>query len=200
MYEFEKFENIEVDYPIAFFDLETTGFLHRNARIVEWSILRIDPGRSPVLITKRCNPGCPISSGASQVHGIYNKDVENEPHFDDHANQVLDLLAGCVVSGYNIIKFDVPFLNNVLKSIDIFYPEFKPLMYIDVMDFFHKVHADRSRKWSLSLAFEIYCKQNHDNAHGSKYDVIASAKVLDRMVLSHKFPNRVSSLSLSFNL
>ncbi|MBL7884428.1 MAG: 3'-5' exonuclease, partial [Bacteroidia bacterium] len=67
--------------PLAFFDLETTGVNVASDRIVEISILKIFPDGTKEIKTKRINPTIPIPIQSSEVHGIYDKDVANEPTF-----------------------------------------------------------------------------------------------------------------------
>ncbi len=64
-----------------FYDTETTGLLRSNPHIVEFSAY--DPTRKieDAVFNVLINPGCPIPSAASAVHGIKDKDVASEPNF-----------------------------------------------------------------------------------------------------------------------
>jgi DNA polymerase-3 subunit epsilon len=46
--------------PLAFFDLETTGVHIGNDRIVEMSIIKINPDQTEEVKTWKINPGMPI--------------------------------------------------------------------------------------------------------------------------------------------
>ena len=64
-----------------FYDTETTGLLRSNPHIVEFSAY--DPTRKieDAVFNVLINPGCPIPSAASAVHGIKDEDVASEPNF-----------------------------------------------------------------------------------------------------------------------
>ena len=71
--------------PLAIFDLEATGLDVTNDRIVEIAILRVDIDGTTHEYTHKVNPGCPIPEEVSRIHGIYDKDVANEPTFGEIA-------------------------------------------------------------------------------------------------------------------
>lgn len=58
----------------------------------------------------RVNPGIPIPADATRVHNISNADVQNCPGFESLAPAMLDFLAGCDLSGFNIRQLDVHML------------------------------------------------------------------------------------------
>ena len=76
--------------PIAFFDLETTGVNVASDRIVEISILKIMPDGTKETKTKKINPTIPIPLQSSLIHGIYDKDVADEPTFKAIAKSLAD--------------------------------------------------------------------------------------------------------------
>ena len=61
---------LNLQRPIVFFDLETTGVQITRDRIVEISILKISPDGERETKTRRINPEMPIPAEASAVHGI----------------------------------------------------------------------------------------------------------------------------------
>ena len=64
---------LKLKNPLAFFDLESTGINIANDRIVEISILKIHPDGSEETKTERINPGKPIPTETSLIHGIYDE-------------------------------------------------------------------------------------------------------------------------------
>ena len=96
--------------PIAFFDLETTGVNVASDRIVEISILKINIDGTKEIKTKRINPTIPIPKQSSEIHGIYDADVANEPTFKNVAKSLSEFLNDCDLAGYNSNKFDIPIL------------------------------------------------------------------------------------------
>ena len=69
---------IELDRPIVFLDLETTGLSTRDDRIIEMAILRVSPQGDVLERVRRFNPGIPIHPQASEVHGIFDEDLVDE--------------------------------------------------------------------------------------------------------------------------
>ena len=74
-------QNLFKDRPVIYIDLETTGVNLLTDRIVEISVLKISPDGTRQTRTRRLNPEMHIPEESSAVHGIYDKDVENEPTF-----------------------------------------------------------------------------------------------------------------------
>ena len=84
--------NLTLEKPLAFFDLESTGVNVATDRIVEISILKVLPSGEKESLTKRVNPQVPIPIEASEVHGIYDFDVMNEPTFAELAKEIADFI------------------------------------------------------------------------------------------------------------
>jgi DNA polymerase-3 subunit epsilon len=96
------------DTSFAIIDFETTGLSPGTDRVVEISVVRLDPGQQPRLVFDTLvNPQRPVS--ATEIHGITDADVADAPRFQDIAGDLLDAIAGCVVAAYNVY-FDMRFL------------------------------------------------------------------------------------------
>ena len=103
-------KNLEIDRPIAFLDVETTGLSVSADRIVEMSILKVKPDGSQEQKTRRFNPDRPIASQATEVHGITDQDVADEPKFRQVAAGLRSYLEGCDIAGFGVSRFDLPLL------------------------------------------------------------------------------------------
>ncbi len=79
-------------------DTETTG-LSATDEIVQIGI--VDSDGSTVL-NQLVKPTIPIPSGASAIHGVYDRDVAGAPSFKQIYIQLSALLAGQVVVAYNM--------------------------------------------------------------------------------------------------
>src|SRR5690606_33733283 len=101
---------LTLNRPLAVFDLETTGVDVTNDRIVEIAILKIQPDGTTEEFLKRVNPEMPIPAESSEIHGIYDKDVADEPTFTQLADSVATFIADADLAGYNSNKFDIPVL------------------------------------------------------------------------------------------
>ncbi|HJZ93871.1 MAG TPA: 3'-5' exonuclease, partial [Gemmataceae bacterium] len=120
------------DTPVAVLDFETTGMSPGYDRVVEVSVVRIDPGGLAELVFDTLvNPGRRVA--ATHVHGITDRDVIDAPRFELIAGRLLQALAGSVVAAYNVY-FDLPFLDFELRRAGVCY-EFPHLclMYLRPM-------------------------------------------------------------------
>jgi DNA polymerase III epsilon subunit family exonuclease len=99
-------------------DVETTGLNPTNERIVEIALVPFAFDAEGALIEIQrfaalVNPGIPIPSQASRIHGIRAEDVANEPLFGEVAPAVLELCKSRVIVGHNVM-FDIGFLEREL--------------------------------------------------------------------------------------
>ena len=98
--------------PVCVIDFETTGLSAGRDRVVEVSVVRVDPGEKPRLVLDTLvNPQ--RSVGATEIHGITDEDVVAAPLFADIADQMLEAISGSLVAAYNVY-FDMRFLQDEL--------------------------------------------------------------------------------------
>ena len=166
-------EHLTLDRPLVVFDLETTGTDPASDKIVEISLLRLEPGGDSQTRTRRLNPGRPIPAGATAVHGIRDEDVRDEPQFAQVARSLLDLLAGADLAGFNVARFDVPLLDREFRdaSCDL---ELGSRRVVDAMTIFH-----RKEPRDLSAAARFYLGREHVGAHAAEADVLMTAEILE---------------------
>ena len=163
---------LKLTRPIVFFDLETTGVNPVKDRIVEISLLRVDPDGGESTLHYLVNPEMPIPEEASKVHGIYDADVRDAPTFRDIAGKVAGFMEGADLGGYNCLKFDIPMLAEhfLEESIPV---DFHSRKVVDVQVIFHKKETR-----TLSKAYEFYCGKSLENAHTAEADTRATFEVL----------------------
>ncbi len=157
--------------PIAFFDLETTGVNVASDRIVELSILKISPDGTKEVKTKRINPTIPIPKQSSEIHGIYDKDVANEPTFKGIAKSLSEFLKNCDLAGYNSNKFDIPILVEEFLRAEVEF-DLKGRRFVDVQNIFHQMEQR-----TLKAAYKFYCGKDIINAHSAQADIEATYEV-----------------------
>jgi DNA polymerase-3 subunit epsilon len=162
---------LNLNRPIAFFDLETTGVNVASDRIVEISILKISPDGSKDIKTKRINPTIPIPIQSSLIHGIYDKDIANEPTFKSIAKSLSDFLADCDLAGYNSNKFDVPILVEEFMRAEVDF-DISGRRLVDVQNIFHQMEQR-----TLKAAYKFYCGKQIENAHSAQADIEATYEV-----------------------
>jgi DNA polymerase III subunit epsilon len=182
-------ENIQLNRPIAFFDLETTGTSVKTDRIIEICIIKIlQTGQSEKFL-ERINPGMPIHKDASLVHGIYDKDVSDKPMFKELAQKIHDFLLGSDIGGYNIRNFDLPLIANEFERVGIKSPFDSSTKILDPMRIFHKME-----KRDLSAAYKLYCNKELSNAHGAEADIEATIEILNKQISKYQLEPDVNAL------
>lgn len=163
---------LQLKRPLAVFDLEATGLDVTNDRIVEIAILRVDTDGSTHEYTRRVNPQVPIPEEVSLIHGIYDKDVENEKTFPELASEIEAFLGDADLAGYNSNKFDIPLLaEEFLRAGSTF--DISARKLVDVQNIFHKMEQR-----TLVAAYAFYCQKELTNAHQAMTDVVATWEVL----------------------
>lgn len=158
--------------PIAFLDLETTGINVSSDRIVEISVLKIDPDGSEEWLISRINPEMSIPPKSTAIHGITDEDVADAPKFREIAKNLAAFLEGTDLAGFNAIKFDIPVLAEEFLRVNIDF-NFLKRKYVDVQVIFH-----RKEQRTLIAAYKFYCDRELENAHSSKADTQATYEVL----------------------
>jgi DNA polymerase-3 subunit epsilon len=182
-------KNLKLSRSLVFLDLETTGSDPATDRIVEIAALRIDPDGSRQERSRRVNPGRPIPSGASAVHGIYDDDVRHEPAFGQIARGFLEWLGSADLAGFNLRRFDLPLLERELgeAGLDLGLAERR---VVDVMTIYHM-----KERRDLSAAVRFYLGREHAEAHAALSDAAASAEVLDAQLARYSdLPRTVEEL------
>ncbi len=165
--------SIEMDRPIAFFDIEATGISPRADRIVELCIVKITPNKQQSTHIFRINPQVPIPAETTAIHGISDADVADCPTFSELAREIADVLEGCDLGGYNIGRFDIPMLTEEFTRAGIIF-DIESRRVLDVQRIYH-----RKEPRDLSAALNFYCNELHLGAHGAEADVVATIRVFE---------------------
>lgn len=163
---------LNLEKPIVFFDLETTGINIGTDRIVEISILKVFPNGNKESKTWLVNPEMEIPKSSSDIHGITNEQVVAEPTFNELAPKVSELIAGCDLAGFNSNRFDIPLLAEELMRAGIDF-DMNDRKAIDVQVIFHK-----KEQRTLSAGYQFYCGKELEGAHGAEADTNATYEIL----------------------
>jgi len=168
--------NISLKNSLAIFDIEATGLSITNDRIVEIAIVKIKPDGTQSEFLKRVNPEMPIPKEVSEIHGIYDEDIKNEPTFKQILPELELFLADADFAGYNSNKFDLPMLaEEMLRAGSSF--DLSAKKHIDVQNIFHKMEQR-----TLIAAYKFYCGKDLKNAHTALADAVATWEVLDAQI------------------
>ncbi len=129
---------LELERPLAFIDIDSTGLDPYRARAVRLSVLKLMPGGEEHARSVLINPGVPIPPGATQVHGIKDDDVAQCPPFKAYARALADHLEGCDLAGFGIERFDLPLLVSEFDRAGVEF-SLKGRAVVDAMVIFHRL-------------------------------------------------------------
>lgn len=168
--------NLSLERPLAIFDLETTGTNITSDRIVEIAIIKVQPDGTEENYCKRVNPEMPIPALVSEIHGIYEKDIQDAPTFKELANEIVAFIGDADLAGYNSNKFDIPVLAEELMRAGSDF-DISKRKFVDVQNIFHKMEQR-----TLAAAYLFYCNKSIENAHNALYDAKATWDVLKAQI------------------
>ncbi len=180
---------LKLERPLVFFDLETTHLDINLARIIEIAMIKLYPDNRTESYLSRVNPGIPIPSEATRIHGITNLDVMDKPSFRDIARDVYSVMEHCDLAGYNLIAYDLPVLVNEFKRAGIDFAT-DNIAIIDVMEIFKK-----KERRNLAAAYQFYCQKQLRDAHSALKDTQATLEIFQAQLSRYAdLPTRVQEL------
>ncbi len=189
---------LQLERPLVFFDLETTGVNIASDRIVELSYYKLFPNGSSESKTYRIRPvqvmlgkevTMPIPAEATAVHGIHDEDVANCPTFREVAPEVANVIEDGDLAGYNSNKFDIPLLAEefLRAGVEV---DLKAKKMIDAFTIFQK-----NEPRNLTAAYKFFCGKDLSDAHSANADTMATYEVLMAQLERYDIPTTVSELS-----
>ncbi|MBT4407237.1 MAG: 3'-5' exonuclease [Euryarchaeota archaeon] len=173
------------------FDLETTGISTRTDKIVQYALIGSDACGAEISVEGLVNPGCLIPPRASEIHGIYNRDVMDAAQFVSHAQKMYDLMDGAIIVGHNVRRFDMPFLTTEFSRVGMLAP--KPKAIIDTLEIVRKLKLPRPHNLgSLCNRHGV----DLANAHTAGADAAATLLLLWRVMKDNPQPFRQPILEI----
>lgn len=97
-------------------DLETTDNDIGKAEVIEIAAVRVRNGKIAETFVSLVKPSVPITPGASEVHGIHDKDVAHAPSFAAIWPTVREFCGEDVVVAHNGYDFDFRILQRLAKA------------------------------------------------------------------------------------
>jgi len=181
--------DIQLNKPLVFIDLETTGTETLSDRIVEFSALKMNPDNTEESITVRINPQMPIPPEATAVHGIKDNDVKDKPSFKESAMAIKNFLENCDLGGFNIKRFDLEILEAEFRRAEIEFSKDNRCI-LDIQTIYHKFDPR-----DLPAAYKKYCGKEIEKHHSAEHDVRATVDVFKSQLEAHKeLPHNLSEL------
>lgn len=179
-------DHLTLDRPLIIFDLETTGLNRKEDRILEIAYEKIYPDGRIEARVERLNPGREIPEEASRINGIYIDDVKDCPTFATLCFEMWSMFDGADVGGFNVIGFDLPFLQAQFASVGKSW-SFADRKILDGKILYHaKEPRDMFAPRNLTAAYKLYCGKDHIGAHTGAADVRATVEILEAIL--EKYP------------
>ena len=178
--------NLNLERPLLFFDIESTGLNIATDCIAELSFVKIFPdGEQRIKTWKLCPwnyvARCqqPMNPSASEVNGLKDEDLAGCPKFHEVVDEVVEWLADSDLAGFNSAKFDLPMLAEEIERVRLFMNRnidvnLHEKKMVDVQTIYHAMEPR-----NLRAAYRFYCGgQDFENAHTAEADTIATYEVL----------------------
>ncbi len=174
---FERAAHIEV----ALLDLETTGTSTERDRPVEMAALRVKGFRAEDEgFASLAHPGQFIPTAASNVHGIFDKDVQAAPPLAEVIPRFAAYLGDRVLVGHNVLAFDVPLLGVELGRHDL-PPLHNPV--VDTLTLAKRLLPD-APNYTLETLVEV-CGLPTGDSHRAMNDVLHTYHLLRHLWQLH---------------
>ena len=161
--------------PLVVFDLETTGLDLVKARIIQISYIKVYPDGKEERENKLINPEEPIPPFITQLTGVTDDDVKDQPTFKEIAPKLAETFTGCDFAGFNSNGYDIPLLAEEFLRAGVDF-DFAKCRMIDAMNIFRKME-----RRNLASAYKFYCGRKMEDdfqAHLADQDTEATYLVL----------------------
>jgi DNA polymerase-3 subunit epsilon len=161
--------------PLVVFDLETTGLDLVKARIIQISYIKVYPDGKEERDNKLINPEEPIPPFITQLTGVTDDDVKDQPTFKEIAPKLAETFTGCDFAGFNSNGYDIPLLAEEFLRAGVDF-DFAKCRMIDAMNIFRKME-----RRNLASAYKFYCGRKMEDdfeAHRADQDTEATYRVL----------------------
>lgn len=219
---------LNLEKPLLFFDIESTGLNIASDAIVELSFVKVFPDHHHEVKTWRV---CPwdyaagkqksIDPGASQVNGIKDEDVAGEKKFLEIAPEVVEWLKDSDLAGYNSTKFDLPMLAEEIERVHSYChsrmndpkasaekkAKAKAVLDATDIDLHSKQMVDVQTIYhymeprNLKAAYRFYCGgEDFENAHSAEADTMATYEVLKGELDRYSQPDKYHETVLKNNV
>ena len=176
---------LNLQRPLLFFDIESTGLNIPSDSIIELSFVKILPGGEQRIKTWKIKPWdyvkqCqrPIDPQASKVNGVTDDMLVDCPTFFEVADEVASWLVDSDLAGFNSAKFDLPMLAEEFERVKLAGKDLNVDLHspklVDVQNIYHAMEPR-----NLKAAYRFYCGgEDFENAHTAEADTIATYEVL----------------------
>ena len=204
---------LQLERPLLFFDIESTGLNIASDGIVELSFVKVFPGGESRIKTWKIKPWdyenhcqIPMNPQASEVNGVKDEDLVNCPRFIEVLPQVMEWLKDSDLAGFNSLKFDLPLLSEEIERARAYSEQrlskaeskekaqamldcidqvdLHTCKMVDVQNIYHHFEPR-----NLRAAYRFYCGgKDFENAHTAEADTVATYEVLKAQLDRYQEP------------
>ena len=163
------------DDEFIVFDIETTGLSSQNDRITEIGAVKVKGGEVLDRFNMLVNPEIPIPAKITELTGITDEMVANEPTIDKVLPEFLDFIGDRLLIAHNA-NFDTSFIRRAAERLKL--PFKNP--YLDTVAMSRYVNQDQSKHTLDSLA--KYFKLGDFNHHRASDDAEMLSLIFYKMI------------------
>ncbi len=154
------------------YDFETTGLHYEKGdRIIEIGAVKIVDGKITERFMTYVDPEKPIPAESSAISGIIDEDVKGAPKDFEALQDFYKFTRGAILTGYNIINFDMVFLRGQGKNCRWNFDNEVEDVYRFAQKYVHGVKNYKLGTIAEKIGVVL------DNAHRAVYDALATAEV-----------------------
>jgi len=174
---------------LVFVDLETTGFVHDPIfSVIEVGVVSISESKVQE-VSSLINPGVKIPSHITDLTGITNSMVKNQPDFSKYVRYFNKIAQTSILMGYNSKSFDSKALEKMGRKHQLYYT------FDNQMDVRYLYLRERNKRLnmkgmsgSLSDAANLHEVKLSGTAHRAGYDIALTTLVAEKILDRHGLP------------
>lgn len=219
---------LELERPLLFFDIESTGLNIATDGIIELSFVKVFPDGRDEVKTWKIKPWdyenmkqIPIDPGASAVNGVKDEDLVDCPRFIEVVPEVAEWLRDSDLAGFNSSKFDLPLLVEEIERVRAYCrkrledrgvseekkAKARQMLEETDLDLHSRMMVDVQTIYhymeprNLRAAYRFYCGgKDFDNAHTAEADTVATYEVLKAQLDMYQKPDETHTAVLQNNV
>lgn len=169
---FNSSEELLDSLKFCVIDLETTGGNPDTEKIIEVGMIKIEHRKITEERSFLINPQKDIPDFVQKLTGIRKADVEHSPKIEEVINEIVEFIGDTILVAHNT-SFDIPFLNGVLKKLQLPTMDNK-VICTNIMTKYLIPDIMSSNLQYMSQIFNI----SHSQAHRAIEDARATALLL----------------------
>lgn len=167
-----KYNNKIKGKTIVVFDIETTGLDSENDQIIELGAVKIVDGNIMEKFSTFVKPTKRIPDAVVELTGINQSMVDDAPPIEFVIRDFYDFTRGCVISGHNVIGFDIKFIRREGENVGLTFDN-------ELIDTMNEARTSRLRISRFNLGTVVKALGlTLEGAHRAWNDAYATAQVL----------------------